>query len=247
MAKLYAVALSDAERLLLQQTIKKGKASARTTTRARILLKADAGPEGPEWTDTKIAEAVEVSRPTIERLRKRAMTEGVEAALQDRPKWENRHGKLDGEQEARLTALACSTPPAGQKRWTLHLLANYFGNREGVPVSYELVRRILKKTVCRLISRSSGASPRAKTLSSAGIWRMFWMFTPVPMIPSGLRFASMSARHSSWPMSGSRCLPVLGPQSSSASPLGKTMNTSARGQSISSSGMSLSRVSGMWR
>jgi primosomal protein N' len=113
MAKLYAVALSDAERLLLQQTIKKGKASARTTTRARILLKADAGPEGPEWTDTKIAEAVEVSRPTIERLRKRAVTEGVEAALQDRPKWENRHGKLDGEQEARLTALACSTPPAG--------------------------------------------------------------------------------------------------------------------------------------
>jgi hypothetical protein len=66
MAKLYAVALSDAERLLLQQTIKKGKASARTTTRARILLKADAGPEGPEWTKTKIAEAVEVSRPTID-------------------------------------------------------------------------------------------------------------------------------------------------------------------------------------
>src|SRR6266852_4871656 len=110
MTKLDVVSLSDAERLLLQQTIKKGKGPARTTTRARILLKADAGPEGPEWTDTKIAAAVEVSRPTVERLRKRAATEGVEAALQDRPTWENRHGKLDGEQEARLTALACSAP-----------------------------------------------------------------------------------------------------------------------------------------
>ena len=135
MAKLYVVSLSDAERLVLQQITKKGKGSARTATRARIHLKADAGPEGPEWTDTKIAEAVEVSCPTVERLRKRAVTEGVKAALQDRPKWENRQGKLDGEQEARLTALACSTPPAGQKRWTLHLLASHFGDREGVPVS----------------------------------------------------------------------------------------------------------------
>jgi transposase len=146
MAKLYVVSLSDAERLLLQDTIKKGKASARTITRARILLRADSGREGPEWSDTKIAEAVEVSRPTVERLRKRAATEGVGAALKDRPKWENRTGKLSGEQEARLTALRCSAPPAGQKRWTLHLLANRFSDREGVPVSYELVRRTLKKT-----------------------------------------------------------------------------------------------------
>jgi transposase len=146
--------------------------AARTTTRARILSKADAGPRGPEWSDTKIAEAVEVSRPTVERLRKRALTEGVEAALQDRPKWENRHGKLDGEQEARLTALACSAPPAGQKRWTLHLLANYFSDREGIPVSYELVHRVLKKTDCHPISKSSGASHPRRTPSSAGTRRM---------------------------------------------------------------------------
>jgi transposase len=150
MAKLYVVSLSDAERLLLQTTIKKGSASARTITRARILLKADTGREGPEWSDTKIAEAVEVSRPTVERLRKRAASDGVEAALTDRPRWENRLGKLSGEREARLTALRCSEPPAGQKRWTLHLLANRFSDREGVPVSYELVRRTLKKTGCPL-------------------------------------------------------------------------------------------------
>jgi transposase len=145
MAKLYVVSLSDAERLVLHQTITKGKTSARRIVRARILLKADEGPDGPGWSDTKIAEAVEVSRPTVERLRKRALTDGVEAALVDRPKWETRHGKLDGQQEAHLTALACSEPPTGQKRWTLHLLANRFSDREGVPVSYELVRRVLKK------------------------------------------------------------------------------------------------------
>jgi transposase len=146
MAKLYVVSLSDAERLLLQRTIKKGSASSRTITRAHILLKADRGPEKQEWTNTKIAEAVEVSRPTVERLRKRAATEGVEAALHDRARWENRHGKLDGETEARLTALRCSKPPEGRVRWTLHLLADTFNEQENVSVSYELVRRTLKKT-----------------------------------------------------------------------------------------------------
>ena len=146
MAKLYVVSLSDAERLFLQRTIKTGTASARTITRARILLKADRGPEKQEWSDTKIAEAVEVSRPTIERLRKRAALEGVEAALHDRPRWEHRHGKLDGKAEARLTALRCSEPPEGRTRWTLHLLADTFSEREHLSVSYELVRRTLKKT-----------------------------------------------------------------------------------------------------
>lgn len=149
MAKLYVISLSEAERLVLQQTVKDKQTSLRKATQARILLKADAGPEGPEWSDTKIAEALEVSRQTVERLRKRAVTEGVDAALQER-----RHGsvppKLTGESEARLTALRCSDPPPGQTRWTLHLLANRFSDREGVPVSYELVRRTLKKTGCPL-------------------------------------------------------------------------------------------------
>jgi transposase len=149
MAKLYPVSLSEGERLLLQQTSRKGKTRTRQATQARILLKADTGPDGPEWSDTAIAEAFEVSTQTVERLRKRAVTEGVKAALEER-----RHGtvppKLTGEQEARLTALRCSEPPAGQGRWTLHLLANRFSDREGVPVSYELVRRTLKKTGCPL-------------------------------------------------------------------------------------------------
>ena len=120
----------------VQQTVSKGTASARTITRARILLKANAGPEGPEWTDTKIAEALEVGHATVERIRKRAVTDGVEAALTDRPRWENRSGKLSGEEEARLTALACSAPPQGRTRWTLHLLADHFSEQEDLPVSY---------------------------------------------------------------------------------------------------------------
>jgi transposase len=146
MAKLHTVSLAEAERLLLTEAARHPHASNRFTTRARILLVADEGEEGPGWTDTVIAEAFAVSVPTVERLRKRAAKEGVEAALEER-----RHrsipGKLDGAQEARLTALACSAPPKGRERWTLHLLAEHFGKQDGgAPISYETVRRTLKKT-----------------------------------------------------------------------------------------------------
>ncbi len=87
MATSYRVSLSDADRLLPQQTSKNLKTSSRKATQARILLKADTSPEGPEWSDTKIAESFEVSPQTVERLRKRAVTEGVDTALEER-----RHG-----------------------------------------------------------------------------------------------------------------------------------------------------------
>jgi transposase len=146
MPKLYVVSLTEAERLLLRQTIARGVAKARTTTRARILLKADeSGDDGD--TDEVIADTLEVSVRTIERLRQRAATDGVEAALHDRPRSGEPTYKLDGAHEARLTALACSQPPTGKKRWSMRLLAREFSTREdGAPVSRELVRRTLKKT-----------------------------------------------------------------------------------------------------
>jgi transposase len=147
MVKMYSVALREAERLLLQQTVSRGTASARTITRARILLKADAGDAGPACTDTVIADALEVSIRTIERTRERAVTEGVEAALHARPPAATTPKKLDGAQEARLTALACSQPPRGKKRWSLRLLAATFnGQQSEASVSHDLVRRTLKKT-----------------------------------------------------------------------------------------------------
>lgn len=150
MVKFHVVSLSALERAFLQQTIAAGTAPARVTRRARVLLKADTGADGPGWEDAVIAEATEVSIPTIERLRKRAVTDGVAAAIRDRPH-PPRGGKLDGAQEARLTALACSPPPAGQKRWTLALLTAGFAQLDGgATVSDETVRQILKKTNCRL-------------------------------------------------------------------------------------------------
>ena len=113
----------------------------------RILLKADQSPEGPGWVDEKIAEAVETSQPTVSRVRKQYFEEGLEAALNRGAPNREYQRKLDGEQEARLVALACSEPPEGQARWSLRLLADKLVELEIVEeVSYQTVRRTLKKT-----------------------------------------------------------------------------------------------------
>lgn len=147
MAKLYVVSISDAERLLLQSTIRKGTASARTITRARILLEADEGDGGPGWPDEQIAEAVETSVPTVERTRKRFIQAGLDDALYHRPPCKTKPRKLDGQAEARLIALSCTDPPSGREHWTMQLLADKFVELyDGPVISEELVRRTLKKT-----------------------------------------------------------------------------------------------------
>lgn len=149
MPKFHTVSLDDAHRLLLEKTVRSGSASPRTVTRAGILLKADTGEFGPGWIDTEIADALDVGLSTVERTRKRAVTEGVDAAIVDRPR-PRKQGKLDGKAEARLIALRCSPVPDGRERWTLHLLAARFSEAENLPVSHELVRQTLKKTDCDL-------------------------------------------------------------------------------------------------
>jgi len=147
MQKRYPVTLTDTERDLLKHLIAAGTESARKLTHARILLKADQGPAGPGWTDEAIAEAVEVSQPTVARIREQYVTEGLEAALNRRAPTREYVRKLDGAQEARLIAVACGTPPEGAKRWTLRLLADKLVELEVVDeVSYQTVRRVLKKT-----------------------------------------------------------------------------------------------------
>jgi hypothetical protein len=90
---------------------------------------------------------VEVSQPTVSRVRKQYVEEGLQAALNRRPPNREYHRKLDGEQEARLVALACSEPPEGQARWSLRLLADKMVELEVVDdLSYQTVRRTLKKT-----------------------------------------------------------------------------------------------------
>ena len=147
MKKKYPVILSGAQREHLKSLIAAGTAPARKLTHARILLKADQSPEGPGWVDEQVADAVEVSQPTVARVRKQYFEEGLEAALNRRPPKREYQRKLDGEQEAHLLALACSEPPEGQARWSLRLLADRLVELEVVEeVSYQTVRRILKKT-----------------------------------------------------------------------------------------------------
>jgi transposase len=148
MNKKYPVILTQTEREHLKSLIAAGTAPARKLTHARILLKADQSPEGPAWVDEQVADAVEVSQPTVSRVRKQYFQEGLRAALNQRPPNREYRRKLDGEQEARLVALACSEPPEGQARWSLRLLADKLVELEIVEeeISYQTVRRTLKKT-----------------------------------------------------------------------------------------------------
>lgn len=147
MKKKYPVFLNEDERDELKRLIASGTAPARKLSHARILLKADESPEGAGLVDEEVADAVESSQPTVARIRRRYFEEGLEAALNRRPPRREYPRKLDGEQEARLLALACSQPPVGQARWSLRLLADKLVELEIVEdISHQTVRRTLKKT-----------------------------------------------------------------------------------------------------
>jgi putative transposase len=141
MAKTYAVELTDEERKQLLAVLKKGKVAARTVRRAHILLQADEG-EG----DTDIAATVHVGVATVERTRKRFVTEGLAAALTERRR-PGGQPKLRGKDEAFLIATACSTPPSGRTRWTLQLLADRLVEVGVIDsISEDTIGRTLKKT-----------------------------------------------------------------------------------------------------
>jgi transposase len=146
--KKYIVRLSGEERKSLNRLVSSGKGPARMFTRARILLKADVGEGGPGWPDEKIAEALDVTIQTIERVRKQLVEDGLEAVL-NRRKYVQKvsRKKLDGDAEAHLIALACTDAPEGYTRWSLRLLANRMVELGYVEsISHEAVRRVLKKT-----------------------------------------------------------------------------------------------------
>lgn len=147
MKKKYLVTLTESERQTLQAMLSRGKAAARKLTHARILLKADASPGGPAWSDDQIAEGLEVGRATVERVRREFVEEGLDAALERRRPRRQYQRALDGDGEAHLIALACQKPPEGRSRWTLRLLAERMVQLEYVErLSYQTVRRTLKKT-----------------------------------------------------------------------------------------------------
>ena len=141
----FIVHLTAGQRQELERLAATGKRSAATITRARILLKADA--DGDGWPDDRIAEALDTSAGTVARLRKKFVQQGLEAAVQRKRPTGRQYRKLDGAQEARLAALACSAPPEGLARWTMKLLADKL-------VELDVVESIDPATVCRTLKKT---------------------------------------------------------------------------------------------
>ena len=140
MKRVYAVKLSEQERTELIQYLRKGRSSARSQTRARILLLSD-----DDLEDDEIAVTLTISKSTVCRIRKRYCEGGLDYALREKPR-SGAPAKIDGKIEAKITMLACSEPPDGRSKWTLNLLADRLVEMEVVDsISNMSVQRVLKK------------------------------------------------------------------------------------------------------
>jgi transposase len=147
MEKRYRVTLTESERVDLRKLVCVGKAAAQKLVRARILLLADQSEGGSSKSDPEIVEALGCGRASVERVRKQFVEDGLDAVLSPKPSQRVFERKIDGKAEAHLIALACGSPPEGRSRWTLRLLSDQMVVLEHVEsVSFETVRRVLKKT-----------------------------------------------------------------------------------------------------
>ena len=145
--KRHRVELLPAQRSRLLEWIGRGERPVGEQRRARVLLKADEGPEGPAWPDEHIADAFELSKGGVAGIRRRFCKRGLEGTVRRKAPDREYECKLDGEQEAELIRLACSEAPEGRSEWSLRLLADKMVELEVVDtLSHELVRRTLKKT-----------------------------------------------------------------------------------------------------
>lgn len=145
--KKYKITLTEEEIEELKDITQKGKRNAKVVKNALILLNADEGKHGKSKKDEDIADFIEVTVRTIENIRRRFVEEGYEVALYGKPREREYANKVDGDVEAHLIALSCSKPPKGFNRWSLRMLADKMVELKYVDsVSYETVRRVLKKT-----------------------------------------------------------------------------------------------------
>ena len=144
--KRYIVRLTDQEREVCRETVRKLNGSSEKVRRGQILLKADA--DGPAWTDQQIADAFSCRTKTVENIRQRCVLQGFEQALERKRRESPPVPKLlNGEQEAQIIALRLGLPPKGYANWSLRLLARRVVELAIVEsVSHETIRRTLKKT-----------------------------------------------------------------------------------------------------
>ena len=162
-AKKYIVTLTKEEKEILKGMVNKGKHAAEKRKRAQALLLAEGN-----YTDDMIAERTGLSRRGLEQLRQRFVEEGFETTLEGKPRG-HRPRALGAKDEARLIALACSPKPEGRTRWTLRLLADTWKTlayTDTKSVSYETIRRTLKKTKLNLGGARNGAYRRGAKASS---------------------------------------------------------------------------------
>ena len=156
--KKYVVRLSEEERARLEEFVRKGKRAAHLLTRARILLKADVSEAGDGWSDSRIAEALDTSIPTVERTRRQLVEEGFEAVLTRRYNPNSAPRRIfDGAAEAKLIALACSPTPEGFARWSLRLL-------EEKVVELNIVDKASDNTIGRTLKKT----PSSRTAIGSG-------------------------------------------------------------------------------
>lgn len=150
-----AITFSETDYSRLQTCVHRGHTSARTRTRAQVLLKLGEG-----WSEAEVEAAFDVCRNTVKRVRARFLEGGVDAVLSDKPQ-ERRRQALTGTQQAHLIAIACSPVPDGHDHWTLRLLGSKAVELGFVArISPETIRALLRRTSSSRGSTSTGASQR---------------------------------------------------------------------------------------
>ena len=148
MNKKYIVELTSQERAQLREIINAKRMAAHKRRHARMLLKLDQGPDGPGWPDAQVAAAFDCTARSAERLRRRLVEGGLDAALQHGNRGSYRARALDGVAEAHLIALACGDAPEGHNRWTVRLLADQM-------VALRLVKSCGKSSVHRVLKKTN--------------------------------------------------------------------------------------------
>lgn len=171
MEKKYIVKLTAEERSELNKILSNGNAAAKKHKIAKILLLADVS-QDVTYTDQEISDEAEVSYKTIARIRKKIVEGGLEKVFEKKFTPRYRQRRFDGESEAKLIAICCGKAPEGRARWTLRLLSDKIVECVDGEISYETVRRTLKKTNLSLGKKKNGVFHQKPMRNLSAKWKM---------------------------------------------------------------------------
>jgi transposase len=152
-----SICLTTEERQHLYVFVHRGKANARTLTRARVLLKVDEG-----WKDQDIVAAFDICQATVTNVCKRYTQGGLEAVLHDQVQ-QRRREALTGHQAAHLVAITCSPVPDGHDHWTVRMLADKAVELGFVKsISPDTIHHLLKKMNSNPGNMNTGVCPQSE-------------------------------------------------------------------------------------